>query len=337
MSAVAAAVIGSAVVGGVVASKSAKKASNAQVEVADKTVVEQRLARDELNRLLAPYTASGIPALQSQMNLLGLGAKTTDWGAYARSNPAIMQAFEAQRNPAPTPPAAFGAGPITNFADIPAFNDMRGGEFNDIGNIGGDFMGTGQFGDRGYPAGAPMPQYGGQQAAQPMQQAPGIQSLEEFAQNYYQTTGMNAGDNLDQFTIDPQQQAISQLENSAAFQALARQGEEGILQNASATGGLRGGNVQGALAQFRPALLNQFIEQQYSRLGGLTNLGQASAAGVGAAGQNAATNIGTALTASGQAQAGNALAQGAAFNNALGTITGFGTSEAGQKAFGKLF
>lgn len=333
MSAVAAAVVGSAVIGGVVASKSASKASKAQVQAADKTIAEQRAARDELNRLLAPYTSAGIPALQAQMNLLGLGTRTTNWGAYARSNPALMAAFEAQRNPAPMQPVNFGAMPPGYQGGIGIGDGMIERRYEDYGNIGGDVMGTGQFGDRGYAAGTPMPQYGGQ----PMQQAPGIQSLEEFAQNYYQTTGMGAGDTLDQFTIDPQQQAISQLEGSAAFQALARQGEEGILQNASATGGLRGGNVQGALAQFRPALLNQFIGQQYERLGGLTKIGQASAAGVGAAGQEAATSIGAALTQSGQAQAGNAMAQGAAFNNALGTITGFGTSAAGQKAFGKLF
>ena len=51
---------------------------------------------------------------------------------------------------------------------------------------------------------------------------------------------------------------------------MVRQGEEAILQGASATGGLRGGNVQAALAQFRPAMLNRFVQQQYERLGGLT-------------------------------------------------------------------
>jgi hypothetical protein len=69
---------------------------------------------------------------------------------------------------------------------------------------------------------------------------------------------------------EAQQEYVTQQEQSPIFQALAGQGEEAILQNASATGGLRGGNVQGALAQFRPALLNQFLEQQYGRLGGMT-------------------------------------------------------------------
>jgi len=136
---------------------------------------------------------------------------------------------------------------------------------------------------------------------------------------------------------EAQAEYVAGQEESPIFQALARQGEEALLQKASATGGLRGGNIQGALAQFRPQLLNQFLEQQYGRLAGLTTLGQRSAAGVGDAGITAATNIGQALTQAGQARAGSALAQGQAFNQALGTITGFITSDKGQAALGKIF
>jgi len=136
---------------------------------------------------------------------------------------------------------------------------------------------------------------------------------------------------------EAQQAYVAEQEQSPIFQALARQQEEAILQNASATGGLRGGNVQGALAQFRPALLNQFLEQQYGRLGGMTQLGQRSAAGVGAAGMDTATQIGQAYTQAGQARAGSIMGQANAFNQALGTITGFGTSAAGQSAIGKIF
>ena len=73
--------------------------------------------------------------------------------------------------------------------------------------------------------------------------------------------------------------AIAKQEQSPIFQSLVQQGESAILQNAAATGGLRGGNVQAALSQFRPQILNSLIEQQYGRLGGFTKLGQASAAG----------------------------------------------------------
>jgi hypothetical protein len=115
----------------------------------------------------------------------------------------------------------------------------------------------------------------------------------------------------------PEAQAAftAQQEASPMFQALARQGEEAMLQQASATGGLRGGNIQGALAQFRPQLLNQFLEQQYNRLGGMTSLGQQSAAGVGTAGMQSASQISDLLAQAGAARAGSALGVGQAWGN----------------------
>jgi hypothetical protein len=121
-----------------------------------------------------------------------------------------------------------------------------------------------------------------------------------------------------------QQSAINQIQQGAQFQELARQGEQGILQNAAATGGLRGGNVQGALAQFRPALLNQLIESQYGKLAGLTSMGgnfaqnllgigQQTAAGLGTAEQQAGANIGNFITQKGAAQAGGILGAGKAY------------------------
>lgn len=124
--------------------------------------------------------------------------------------------------------------------------------------------------------------------------------------------------------MGPEEQAafVAQQEQSPIFQSLARQQEEAILQQASATGGLRGGNVQGALAQFRPALLNQFLTQQYERLGGMTTLGQRSAAGVGAAGMESAQQVGGLLGNIGQAKAGVAGAQGQMFGSILGNVGG---------------
>ena len=116
---------------------------------------------------------------------------------------------------------------------------------------------------------------------------------------------------------EAQQEYVAQQEQSPAFQALARQQEEALLQNASATGGLRGGNVQGALAQFRPALLNQFLEQQYSRLGGMTSLGQQSAAGVGTAGMQSAGSIADLLAQGGAARAGAKLGSASAWQQSL--------------------
>lgn len=147
-----------------------------------------------------------------------------------------------------------------------------------------------------------------------------------------------------------QRAAIAQIEASPEMQAMIRQGEEAILQRASATGGLRGGNVQAALAQFRPQLLAQQIGTQYSRLGGLTSLGQqttqnlaqigqASAARQAAYGQQTAANIanlsaqGAAATAQGQLAAGQAMA---AIPGQL--VSGVGTyyGLTGQSPFGSF-
>jgi hypothetical protein len=116
---------------------------------------------------------------------------------------------------------------------------------------------------------------------------------------------------------EAEQAAIERIRGGETFQALAQQGEEALLQRASATGGLRGGNIQGALAQFRPALLNQAIEQQYGRLGGMTTLGQRSAAGVGAAGMESGSNVSNLLAQQGAARAGGELAQAQAYGQLL--------------------
>lgn len=119
-----------------------------------------------------------------------------------------------------------------------------------------------------------------------------------------------------------QQQAISQLEQSPMFTSLLRQGETAMLQNASATGGLRGGNTQSALMQFRPDLLAQVINDQYSKLGGLTQIGQASAAGQASAGMQNASNIGALLADRGAALAGGQLAKGSVARNTFGDVLG---------------
>ncbi len=118
-----------------------------------------------------------------------------------------------------------------------------------------------------------------------------------------------------------QQAAIGGIQASPQFQALQQQGNNAILANASATGGLRGGNVQAALGQFSPQLLSQLIDQQYSRLGGLTSVGQNAAAGVGNAGMSTGNQISSLLGQQGSALAGGAIANGRADSLGASSIT----------------
>lgn len=118
-----------------------------------------------------------------------------------------------------------------------------------------------------------------------------------------------------------QQAAIQALQASPQFTSALQQGENSILQNASATGGLRGGNTQAALAQFSPQLLAQTINDQYSRLSGISSMGLGAAGQTGAFGQSAANNVTNLLQQQGAAYAGNALAQGKTQAQALNGVT----------------
>jgi hypothetical protein len=149
---------------------------------------------------------------------------------------------------------------------------------------------------------------------------------------------------------EAQQAAISQVEQSPFLQSQMQQGERALLQRASATGGLRGGNIQAALAQFRPQMLQQAIEQQYGRLGGisaaglgtlgdLSRLGQASAARQAAAAGGLGESVAGLLGQQGAAQAGARLAGAAplvGLSQIPGQLAGYQMAT-GQNVFGNLF
>lgn len=131
-----------------------------------------------------------------------------------------------------------------------------------------------------------------------------------------------------------QQAAIQALQESSQFTSLQQQGEDAILANASATGGLRGGNTQAALAQFRPQLLAQLINDQYGRLGGLSSMGQNAAAGVGNAGLQVGSNVANLYGQQGAAQAGAALSQGRSTAGYASSLSGAFGQFAGMGGFG---
>lgn len=121
---------------------------------------------------------------------------------------------------------------------------------------------------------------------------------------------------------EAQAAAIQALQQSPFFTSQLAIGENRILQNASATGGLRGGNTQAALAQFAPQLLSQTIQQQLANLGGIAGSGQNAATG-------AASGIAGLLGQQGAAQAGAQLAQGQRAGNIFGSALQLGGLVAG--------
>ena len=156
--------------------------------------------------------------------------------------------------------------------------------------------------------------------------APYVQSGTTALSRYNALTGLSGE--------EAQQTLIDQITSGAEYGSLVRQGEEAILQSASATGGLRGGNTQSALARFRPEILSSLIRDEYSRLGGMVSMGQNAAAGLGNAGMQVGQNISNQYGHIGQAQAGAALARGQATANMWGNIAGSVGLAAGLGGFG---
>lgn len=125
--------------------------------------------------------------------------------------------------------------------------------------------------------------------------------------------------------VQAQQSAIDNLNNSPFLQSAYRQAENALLQNASATGGLRGGNMQSALADNRMNMLHGAYQGQLQNLGSMASIGQNAAVGVGNAGANFANNVASLNQNMGQAIAGNHLAQGQARAGLWNTLGGLGT------------
>lgn len=136
-------------------------------------------------------------------------------------------------------------------------------------------------------------------------------------------------------TPEEQAAAIAQLEQSPMMRALTQKGENAILQTASATGGLRGGNTAAALAQFRPQMLAQLIENRFSQLGGLSSLGANAAAMQGNTGMGMASNIGNLFGQIGAARSGATLGRSASSRQTVSDLLGMaGNMVGGFSGFG---
>ena len=268
--------------GALLSSDAAGEASAAQAGASREQIEESRRQFEAIQKLLMPYAQTGTDALSQQRALLGLGA---------------------------LPSGGFGGGVTAEQLRtqlLPQFT---------TGTAGG-----GQY--------VPMLMGGGSDAGtwtEPVWQAGPAQTIDEaglqaaIQQQMQAQQAQQAG----MGTADQQQAAaVAKFENSPYYQAITRQAENAILQNSAATGGLRGGNIQGALSSTRPILLQNLIDKQLANLSGLTSIGQNAAAGVGNAGMQTGQQVGAALGQMGAAQAGGILGQSNATIGALGNIGG---------------
>lgn len=136
-----------------------------------------------------------------------------------------------------------------------------------------------------------------------------------------------------------QQNAINGLTKSPLYSTAMNLGQQSILANASATGGLRGGNTIASLGFLPQQVLSQVIQNQIGNLGSsltgaqslaglhgaLLNLGENAAAGTGQAAMSTGNNITSLLGQQGAATAGGILGTGNAINSGInGVASAFG-------------
>lgn len=109
---------------------------------------------------------------------------------------------------------------------------------------------------------------------------------------------------------EDQAAALSELKDSPLYSSLFSNGREALLQNASATGGLRGGNFERASMDFGADTLASVYESATAKLRDLAGLGIGAQGTVTQAGSNVANNVTDLQGNIGTAQANNYLAKG---------------------------
>jgi hypothetical protein len=149
-----------------------------------------------------------------------------------------------------------------------------------------------------------------QREAQAPFQAAGVSALEQ----QQALTGLAGG--------EAQQQALEGVASSPGQQFLRDQQERALLRNASAIGGLGGGNVRTALQQQAFGRAQTDIANQFNRLSSISGAGQTATQNIGQAGSLAAANIGQLQMQAGAARASGILGQQQALQQGLSSVVG---------------
>lgn len=130
---------------------------------------------------------------------------------------------------------------------------------------------------------------------------------------------------------EAQQTAFNQFAESPGQRFLRERQEKSLLRNASAIGGLGGGNVRTALQEQAAGIAQQDFQNQFSRLGQIAGQGQGAVTNLGQFGAQTAGNIANLGQAGAEARASGILGKSQAetqFTNQLLGLGGIGLGAA---------
>lgn len=111
---------------------------------------------------------------------------------------------------------------------------------------------------------------------------------------------------------EAQQAAMQTFQESPGQAFLRERGEQALLRNQAAIGGLGGGEVRSALQQQGIGFAQQDLQNQLAQLSAISGRGLTATTNLGSLRAGTASNVGNLLTYGGEAQAGGILGAGAA-------------------------
>jgi len=163
----------------------------------------------------------------------------------------------------------------------------------------------------------------------------------QWAQSQYEPYLQSGRRGLDEFAASigangqaAQEEFLTGVQSSPVLAAAIRNGQEAILQNGSATGGIRGGNMQRGLADFNAdQYVNEMMRQQ-QQLYALAGMGLGSTDSAVGFGQQSANNISNIYGQQGQVRAGGILTRGGITNQMWNNAGSF--LDSAQKDIGKI-
>lgn len=106
---------------------------------------------------------------------------------------------------------------------------------------------------------------------------------------------------------DAQNEAFAAFNESPGQKFIRERAQKNLVRNASAIGGLGGGNVRSALVEQGTGFAQQDFNNQFGRLGQIAGQGQAAVTNIGQFGAQAANQAGSAAIAGSEARASGIL------------------------------
>ena len=132
---------------------------------------------------------------------------------------------------------------------------------------------------------------------------------------------------------EAQQAAFAQLQESPGQKFLRDRQQKALLRNASAIGGLGGGNVRTALQEQAAGFAQQDLQNQFGRLGQIAGQGQTAGTNIGQFGAQTAGNIAGLTQAGSEARASGILGAAQAESQFTNQLLQLGGQAAGAAMF----